>query len=70
MNHILRDFSPEALANAIETNQIGFYTDLGRSSQIELNDDPEILWFLTSLPFPTFNRILRARFEANDVDVR
>jgi GNAT superfamily N-acetyltransferase len=67
---ILRDFSPKTLAKAIEANQIGFYADVGRSSQIQLNDDPEILWFLTGVPFASFNRVLRARFEGDDVDAK
>jgi GNAT superfamily N-acetyltransferase len=70
MNHILTDFSPHALANAIEANQIGFYADLGRSSLIELKDDPEVLWFLTGLPFARFNCVLRARFAGHDVGAK
>jgi GNAT superfamily N-acetyltransferase len=70
MNHILTDFSPQTLANAIEANQIGFYADLGRSSLVELNDDPQVLWFLTGLPFARFNRVLRARFAGDDAGAR
>jgi ribosomal protein S18 acetylase RimI-like enzyme len=70
MNYVLRDFSPQALAQAIEANQVAFYADLGRSSQFELIDDLDILWFVTGIPSPRFNRVLRARFEATDVDER
>ena len=70
MNYFLADFSPHALAQAIEANQTASYADLGRSSLIALNDDPEILWFLTGLPFARFNRVLRARFQDDDVDAK
>lgn len=59
-----------SLVKAIEANQLRFLADLGRSPQVELHDDLEILWFVTGIPFPRFNRVLRAQFEPDDIDAR
>lgn len=65
---ILVDFSPPTLAQAIEANQLEFLADLGRSPQVTLHEDPELTWFISGIAYPRFNRILRARFEADDLD--
>jgi ribosomal protein S18 acetylase RimI-like enzyme len=70
-HHILKDFSASALVRAIEANQFEYSLDLDRSPQITIRQDPELTWFVTGLPYPGFNRILRAQFQANDdVDAR
>ena len=70
MARVLKDFSAQTLAEAIDGNQIGFSADLGRSPLVQLHDDPEVRWFFTGIPFAGFNRVLHARFEANDVDAK
>jgi len=70
MSYILQDLSPSALIRAIEANQFEFSKDLGRSPQVEMHEDPDIVWFVTGRPFPRFNRVLRAHFESEGVDAR
>jgi GNAT superfamily N-acetyltransferase len=70
MSYILEDFSPSALIGAIEANQFEFSRDLARSPQVEMHEDPDIVWFVTGRPFPRFNRVLRAHFDSQDVDAR
>jgi ribosomal protein S18 acetylase RimI-like enzyme len=70
MDDILTDFSTPALIEAIEANQLAFMADLGRSPQVALQDDPEITWFVTGVPSPGFNRVLRAQFEADNLDAK
>lgn len=70
MSGVLKDFSVSVLVEAIEANQFEFSADLGRSSRAELHEDLDIVWFVTGIPFPTFNRVLRAQFETSDIDAR
>ncbi len=70
MDAILHDLSTPALVRAIQYNHLGFMADQGRSSQVTLHDDPELSWFITGLPYPRCNRILCARFEADDLDAK
>jgi ribosomal protein S18 acetylase RimI-like enzyme len=37
---------------------------------VTIHKDPELTWFLIGVPFPGFNRIVHARFEANDLDAK
>ncbi len=66
----LYDFSAPALAAAIEANSIESMADEGRSSQVTLYRKPDIAWFVTGMPYPSFNRVLHAQFESEDVDAR
>ncbi len=68
MGHFLEDFSAPALAKAIEANQIGHLADLGRSPQVELHEGRALTCFVSDIPYPAFNRVLHARFEADDAD--
>jgi GNAT superfamily N-acetyltransferase len=66
----LHDFSASALAEAIEANTIEFIADLGRSSQVTLYREPDVAWLATGMPYPSFNRVLHAKFKSEDVDAR
>lgn len=70
MNSILTDFSASGLARAIEANQIGHLADLGRSPQMTLHHDPELTWLAGGHSMQGFNRVLRAQFEADDIDAK
>jgi GNAT superfamily N-acetyltransferase len=70
MSDILKDFSAPALVAAIEANQLEFWADLARFSQVELHQDREIMWFTTGIPFPMCNLVCRAQFEPEDIDAR
>jgi ribosomal protein S18 acetylase RimI-like enzyme len=69
--NILEDISAPSLVKAVEDNQFEYLMDLGRSPQVmTIHEGPELIWFLTGVPFPGFNRIVRARFEATDMDAK
>ena len=70
MEEVLADLSAPVLAEAIEANHSEYLMDLGRSPQVTIHKDPELTWFLIGVPFPGFNRIIHARFEANDLDAK
>ena len=70
MSGVLEDLRVSRLVEAIEANQFEFSADLGRSSQVELHKERGVVWFVSGLPFPTFNRVLRAQFETSDVDAK
>jgi ribosomal protein S18 acetylase RimI-like enzyme len=67
---ILEDPSPLALAEAAEANLIALYVDLARSPQVTLHEEPGLVWFVTGVPSPSFNRILRAQFESEGIDAQ
>lgn len=68
--NIQEDFSAPSLVKAIEDNQFEYLMDLERSPRVTIYEGPELTWFLTGVPFPGFNRIVRARFEADDIDAK
>jgi ribosomal protein S18 acetylase RimI-like enzyme len=70
LSSILTDFSSSGLARAIEANQIGHLANLGRSPQMTLHQDPELTWLVSGHPMQGFNRVLRAQFEADDIDAK
>ncbi len=67
---IRHDFSPTALADAIEANVLAFNLLPAYGPFAEIHDDPNLLWFTTGLPYPVFNGVLRARFAQGEVDRR
>lgn len=70
MREIQKDFSPPALVTAIEANQFASLADLGRSSRVELHEEPHLVWFIGGVKSPMFNRVLRAQFQTSDVEAR
>lgn len=69
MSEILKDLSAAALTNAIEANHFERFRLFRYWSQAEVHDDPELLWIITSIPFPLFNNILHARLSPENADV-
>jgi GNAT superfamily N-acetyltransferase len=61
MDSILHNLSPQALAEATETNQIAFFRLFKRLPSTEMYDDPEMLWFITGIAHPLMNGIAGAR---------
>ncbi|MGD2049575.1 MAG: GNAT family N-acetyltransferase [Chloroflexota bacterium] len=61
--------SSTSLALAIESNLVGHWSVLGRSPKVELHETEELTWFRTGYPVPRLNRILRARFNPDAVEV-
>jgi ribosomal protein S18 acetylase RimI-like enzyme len=70
MSGILKDFSTPALVTAIEANYWEFWAFSGRSPQVELHDDPEMMWLVSGIPHPGFNGVLRTQLAPDDIDAR
>ena len=65
---MLNDFSPQALATAIEANVVERCAYLGRRPRVEVHDDPDRLWAISDVRSTLFNQIARARFRGADAD--
>lgn len=62
MQDILEDFSVPAIMRAMEINQQMGWIRFGRWLGAIVHDEPELLWFVTSLPYQFVNGIARADF--------
>ena len=56
------------MAAAIEANLCSLFRQLKAWPRVELYDDSACCWTLSQLPFPLFNSVVGARFEAGCVD--
>lgn len=70
LDEILKDFSAPALVTAIEANYWEFWAFFGRSPQVELYDDPEMMWLVSGILHPGFNGVFRTQLAPGDIDVR
>lgn len=70
MNEILDDFSPSALATAIEANFYAQQRIFAALPDVELHEEPDVTWFSSSRPLPMFNKVLNARFTADKADTK
>ena len=64
----LADFSPASVAAAIEANLCSLFRQLQAWPRVELYDTSACCWTLSHLPFPLFNSVVGARFDADRVD--
>jgi GNAT superfamily N-acetyltransferase len=70
MRGIGSELSPAALAAAIEESHAEFNMHLGRTPRVTMQDRPEMLMVLTSIPHPVFNGVFRARLEPDGLAER
>lgn len=68
MYHLLDDFSISPLLRAMEANVYEAWTRLGRRLGAVVHDEPELLWFISGLPFHLANGIVRAHFPSDTVE--
>jgi GNAT superfamily N-acetyltransferase len=68
MSEPLRDFSTPALVAAIEANQFAFWPVFASWMQVEIHDDSDMLWTISSIPFSMCNCVLRAQLTPDRVD--
>jgi len=65
-----KDFSASALVRAIEANDYQFWVFFSRSPQVELYDDPEMMWLVSGIPHPGFNGVFRTQLVSGDIEAR
>ena len=58
MDNILRNPTPTALIQAIEANTIESFRAWGKWARLQLQQDPEIAWTASDIPFFLFNVVL------------
>ncbi len=68
MGEILKDFSAPVLARAIEANVNGqFLLLFAHLRQIEVHDEPDMLWVVSDIPHSYLNCVLRAQLAPDDI---
>jgi ribosomal protein S18 acetylase RimI-like enzyme len=68
MSPILTDLSPPALTAAIEANLCALGRVLGQAPRTVLHDAPGLLSYLTGIPHPIFNGVLRTDLKIEEAD--
>ena len=62
MKNILQDPSPSVLKQAIKANTIESFKTWGKWAKLELQQDPEIAWTESDIPFFLFNVVHSMRW--------
>ena len=71
MSEVLKSFSTQVPATAIEANVIEqFLTIFAHSPQVEIHDEPDKVWVVTDIPHAYPNCVLRVQFAPDDMDAR
>jgi hypothetical protein len=68
MSEILQDLSTPALVRAIEANLFEAWAYFGHWPQAELYDGPDMMRFITGVPFPWCNGVFRAHLAPQETD--
>lgn len=64
------EFTAEDVVRAIDENRVEVCRAWGAWEGIAFNEDPEMLWTMSDVPYPLFNAVLRSRIPAAKVDDR
>jgi GNAT superfamily N-acetyltransferase len=64
----LGQLSEPELVQAIENNMFELFMSFRRWPEEEIHDNPDMLWSITSIPFPLFNSVFRAKLEPQNAD--
>ena len=62
---VLEDFSDSSVINAIEMNVHEAWLSFAHGFGAIVHDEPDLLWFLSGLPFHLTNGIVKAHFTAD-----
>src|SRR3989442_4113594 len=65
---VLEDFSDSSLINAMEMNAHEAWVCLAHGLGAIVHDEPDLLWFLSGLPFHLANGIVKAQFPADHLE--
>src|SRR6185436_14226099 len=68
MTEILNDISSAAIIQGLEANWCDCIRTFGLAPQVELHDEPEILWMITGIPSGEFNGVQQARLSPDKVE--
>src|SRR5262245_36637679 len=68
MSPILTELSPPAVTAAMEANLCALGRVLGQAPGAVLDDAPELMCYLTDIPHPVFNGVLRADLRLEEAD--
>ncbi len=58
------------LVPALEENTYGAYADFAAGPQGEVDATPEMVRYISGVPFPLFNGVVRARLPSHELDAR
>jgi hypothetical protein len=63
-------FSDDELVAITEANHLAHFAAIGRLSWVDFHADADATWYMTGIPFPSLNRVVSARFAADEADAR
>ena len=70
LSGILTDVSQESLIEAIDRNCVDFFQHYGYGPGCELHEDRGLAWFVTAIPHPLFNGVMRTDLSKEEVEPR
>jgi ribosomal protein S18 acetylase RimI-like enzyme len=68
MNAILQDTSTLAMIAAIEANPCALFVLMRAWPKAQVQDESDLLWTITDVPFPLFNSVLRANLTPDNAE--
>lgn len=68
LHTVLEDLSDSSVINAIEMNIHEAWISFAHGLRANVHDEPDLLWFLSGLPFHLANGIVKARFLSDHLE--